>query len=110
MKRFILLSIIKHPHDKNSSRPQQNKYKKSNSPPPLQEKASHQSIKNPKKLAHPKLNSYICTNKIPRSHKKTRGTPKKSPGGGMVDALVSGASAARRAGSSPVLGTHKSRK
>ena len=27
----------------------------------------------------------------------------------MVDALVSGASAARRAGSSPVLGTHKSR-
>ena len=32
-----------------------------------------------------------------------------SPGGGMVDALVSGASAARRAGSSPVLGTPKSR-
>ena len=30
---------------------------------------------------------------------------RKSPGGGMVDALVSGASAARRAGSSPVLGT-----
>ena len=29
------------------------------------------------------------------------------PGGGMVDALVSGASAARRAGSSPVLGTQK---
>ncbi len=27
----------------------------------------------------------------------------------MVDALVSGASAARRAGSSPVLGTHQSR-
>ena len=27
----------------------------------------------------------------------------------MVDALVSGASAARRAGSSPVLGTYKSR-
>ena len=27
------------------------------------------------------------------------------PGGGMVDALVSGASAERRAGSSPVLGT-----
>ena len=34
---------------------------------------------------------------------------RKSPGGGMVDALVSGASAARRAGSSPVLGTHQSR-
>ena len=34
---------------------------------------------------------------------------RKSPGGGMVDALVSGASAARRAGSSPVLGTVKSR-
>ena len=33
----------------------------------------------------------------------------KSPGGGMVDALVSGASAARRAGSSPVLGTNQSR-
>ena len=32
-----------------------------------------------------------------------------SPGGGMVDALVSGASAARRAGSSPVLGTTKER-
>ena len=32
-----------------------------------------------------------------------------SPGGGMVDARVSGARAERRAGSSPVLGTHKSR-
>ena len=31
--------------------------------------------------------------------------PIDSPGGGMVDALVSGASAARRAGSSPVPGT-----
>ena len=30
---------------------------------------------------------------------------KKCPGGGMVDALVSGASVERRAGSSPVLGT-----
>ena len=29
----------------------------------------------------------------------------KRPGGGMVDALVSGASVERRAGSSPVLGT-----
>ena len=29
-----------------------------------------------------------------------------SPGGGMVDALVSGASVSRRAGSSPVLGTN----
>ena len=34
---------------------------------------------------------------------------RKSPGGGMVDALVSGASAARRAGSSPVLGTDNAR-
>ena len=33
----------------------------------------------------------------------------QSPGGGMVDALVSGASVERRAGSSPVLGTDKSR-
>ena len=32
-----------------------------------------------------------------------------SPGGGMVDALVSGASVERRAGSSPVLGTSGSR-
>ena len=33
------------------------------------------------------------------------------PGGGMVDALVSGASVSRRAGSSPVLGTnHRKRK
>ncbi len=31
----------------------------------------------------------------------------ESPGGGMVDALVSGASVERRAGSSPVLGTRK---
>ena len=31
----------------------------------------------------------------------------KSPGGGMVDALVSGASVERRAGSSPVLGTNQ---
>ena len=29
------------------------------------------------------------------------------PGGGMVDALVSGASVERRAGSSPVLGTNQ---
>ena len=34
----------------------------------------------------------------------------QSPGGGMVDALVSGASVERRAGSSPVLGTHFNRK
>ena len=32
-----------------------------------------------------------------------------SPGGGMVDALVSGASVERRAGSSPVLGTGAAR-
>ena len=41
---------------------------------------------------------------------QNRGDPVEhtpSPGGGMVDALVSGASAARRAGSSPVLGTAK---
>ena len=38
-----------------------------------------------------------------------RASVKIGPGGGLVDALVSGASAARRAGSSPVLGTHKSR-
>ena len=31
------------------------------------------------------------------------------PGGGMVDALVSGASVERRAGSSPVLGTARRR-
>ena len=36
-----------------------------------------------------------------RSKAKTCGCP----GGGMVDALVSGASVERRAGSSPVLGT-----
>ena len=34
----------------------------------------------------------------------------KSPGGGMVDALVSGASVERRAGSSPVLGTGTARR
>ncbi len=38
-------------------------------------------------------------------HEKVVSLHRKSPGGGMVDALVSGASAARRAGSSPVLGT-----
>ena len=37
--------------------------------------------------------------------KKALNLQSQSPGGGMVDALVSGASAARRAGSSPVLGT-----
>ena len=31
----------------------------------------------------------------------------RCPGGGMVDALVSGASVERRAGSSPVLGTER---
>ena len=40
-------------------------------------------------------------------HEKVVSLHRKSPGGGMVDALVSGASAARRAGSSPVLGTIK---
>ena len=40
----------------------------------------------------------------------SRQQPDPSPGGGMVDALVSGASAERRAGSSPVLGTHINRK
>lgn len=40
----------------------------------------------------------------------TSRTSHKSPGGGMVDALVSGASAERRAGSSPVLGTPRNRK
>ena len=38
-----------------------------------------------------------------RSHYEQRFI--SSPGGGMVDALVSGASVERRAGSSPVLGT-----
>ena len=42
--------------------------------------------------------------------RQSLGDPSKCPGGGMVDALVSGASAARRAGSSPVLGTHIDRK
>ena len=41
--------------------------------------------------------------------KKILNFAQQSPGGGMVDALVSGASAARRAGSSPVLGTRKAR-
>ena len=49
------------------------------------------------KLCQFKKLAYLCTT-------KTRG-----PGGGMVDARVSGARAERRAGSSPVLGTHKSR-
>ena len=40
-----------------------------------------------------------------RSHNEQRMI--SSPGGGMVDALVSGASVERRAGSSPVLGTQK---
>ena len=42
-------------------------------------------------------------------HEKVVSLHRKCPGGGMVDALVSGASAERRAGSSPVLGTVKSR-
>ena len=43
-----------------------------------------------------------------RSYNKDRGFQKPlsfCPGGGMVDACVSGAHVARRAGSSPVLGT-----
>ncbi len=40
-----------------------------------------------------------------RGQPSVSGNNKTGPGGGMVDALVSGASAARRAGSSPVLGT-----
>ena len=40
-----------------------------------------------------------------RSHNEQRLI--SSPGGGMVDALVSGASVERRAGSSPVLGTER---
>ena len=52
--------------------------------------------------------TYKITVRGRKKHPANRETT--SPGGGMVDALVSGASAARRAGSSPVLGTHKSRK
>ena len=47
----------------------------------------------------------IFPQKTLANQKKIVTLPRKSPGGGMVDALVSGASAARRAGSSPVLGT-----
>ncbi len=43
--------------------------------------------------------------KICEDKKKALTLHSQCPGGGMVDALVSGASAARRAGSSPVLGT-----
>ena len=47
---------------------------------------------------------------MPRSGSRVRASfsallLKECPGGGMVDALVSGASVERRAGSSPVLGT-----
>ncbi len=48
--------------------------------------------------------------KTERGPSKALQSETASPGGGMVDALVSGASAARRAGSSPVLGTHINRK
>ena len=58
-----------------------------------------------KNLSSKKIPKKICTS--PQKHLTLH---PQSPGGGMVDALVSGASAARRAGSSPVLGTHKSRK
>ena len=47
--------------------------------------------------------------KIWMVRKKALTLQSQCPGGGMVDALVSGASAARRAGSSPVLGTDKAR-
>ena len=43
--------------------------------------------------------------KIWWNQKKLLTLHSQCPGGGMVDALVSGASAERRAGSSPVLGT-----
>ena len=42
-----------------------------------------------------------------RSAKKKRVALSKCPGGGMVDAHVSGACVERHAGSSPVLGTTK---
>ena len=45
--------------------------------------------------------------KIWWNQKKLLTLHSQCPGGGMVDALVSGASAERRAGSSPVLGTIK---
>ena len=48
-------------------------------------------------------NTCIFKNKAVTLHPQTQ----PSPGGGMVDALVSGASVERRAGSSPVLGTIK---
>ena len=49
----------------------------------------------------------IQKNAVPLQRKSKEMLSTESPGGGMVDALVSGASAARRAGSSPVLGTTK---
>ena len=52
-----------------------------------------------KKFAQFKKTPYLCTTETSVRHFE------QCPGGGMVDALVSGASAARRAGSSPVLGT-----
>ena len=47
----------------------------------------------------------ICT--IQKKGVPLQSQTSPSPGGGMVDALVSGASVERRAGSSPVLGTPK---
>ena len=45
---------------------------------------------------------YLCSRNSAEVHQKRL---EKGPGGGMVDALVSGASGESRAGSSPVLGT-----
>ena len=46
--------------------------------------------------------SYLCTR---NSAEELKNAKKQGPGGGMVDALVSGASVERRASSSLVLGT-----
>ena len=49
--------------------------------------------------------SLVCRSN--RKSEMTISSHRACPGGGMVDALVSGASVERRAGSSPVLGTEK---
>ena len=51
--------------------------------------------------------SLVCRSNETIMRVKDQAVSTASPGGGMVDALVSGASVERRAGSSPVLGTEK---
>ena len=78
MTRFILLSIIKHPHDKNSSRPQQ-KMQKIQLTPPAPRKSQPPIHKKSKKTCTPQIKLvYLHQQNSPLPQKKREEPPRKA--------------------------------